>query len=234
MHKRRLVLLNNWEGTYFGFTGDKLVAMAKQAADLGVELFVLDDGWFGKRDDDNAGLGDWFPNGKKLGCPLGELARRIRETGLAFGLWFEPEAISEDSDLYRAHPDWAVRIAGRRPNLARNQLVLDLSRPEVQGYLIERLCALVKEADLAYIKWDMNRSICDKYYAALDAAHQGQFSHKFLLGLYHVLETLHQRFPDLLIEGCSGGGGRFDLGMLYYTPQIWCSDNSDAIARLDI
>ncbi|WP_303916030.1 alpha-galactosidase [Subdoligranulum variabile] len=234
VHKRRPVLLNNWEGTYFGFAGDKLVAMAKQAADLGVELFVLDDGWFGKRDDDNSGLGDWFPNEKKLGCSLGELARRIRQTGLAFGLWFEPEAVSEDSDLYRAHPDWAVQIPGRRPNLSRNQLVLDLSRTEVQDYLIERLCALTQEAGLTYIKWDMNRSICDKYSAALDAAHQGQFSHKFLLGLYRVLETLHQRFPDLLIEGCSGGGGRFDLGMLYYTPQIWCSDNSDAVARLDI
>lgn len=233
-HKRRPVLLNNWEGTYFDFTGDKLVEMARQAADLGVELFVLDDGWFGKRDDDNAGLGDWYPNEKKLGCSLGELARRIRETGLQFGLWFEPEAISEDSDLYRAHPDWAVQIPGRRPNLSRNQLVLDLSRTEVQDYLIERLCTLTEEASLDYIKWDMNRSICDKYSAVLDAAHQGQFSHKFLLGLYRVLETLHQRFPDLLIEGCSGGGGRFDLGMLYYTPQIWCSDDSDAIARLDI
>lgn len=232
--KRRPVLINNWEGTYFHFTGDKLVSMAWDAAKLGVELFVMDDGWFGKRDDDNAGLGDWYPNEKKLGCTLDQLGQRINQTGLLFGIWFEPEAVSEDSDLYRAHPDWAVQIPGRRPNLSRNELILDLSRTEVQDYLIGRLCAILDEAPISYIKWDMNRSICDKYSGALPAGRQGEFSHRYVLGLYRILEMLHQRYPDLLVEGCSAGGGRFDSGMLYYCPQIWCSDNSDAIARLDI
>ena len=232
--RRRPVLLNSWEGTYFDFTGDKLVAMAREAAQLGVELFVLDDGWFGKRDDDHSGLGDWFPNQQKLGCTLPELVQRITDTGLLFGLWFEPEGISEDSDLYRAHPDWAVQIEGRRPNLSRNQLILDVSRTDVQDYLIDRMCSILDSAPISYIKWDMNRSICDKFSHQLDAAHQGEFSHRYILGLYRILETLCQRYPDLLIEGCSGGGGRFDAGMLYYCPQIWCSDNSDAVSRLDI
>lgn len=232
--KRRPVLINNWEGTYFNFTGDKLVSMAKDAGKLGIELFVMDDGWFGKRDDDNSGLGDWFPNEKKLGCTLKRLGERINEAGMQFGIWFEPEGISEDSDLFRAHSDWAVQIAGRRPDLSRNQLMLDISRKDVQDYIIERLCSILSEAPITYVKWDMNRSICDKYTKGLDADHQGEFSHRFVLGLYRILETLNQRFPHLLIEGCSGGGGRFDAGMLYYTPQIWCSDNTDAIGRLDI
>lgn len=232
--KRRPVLINNWEGTYFNFSGDKLVSMAEDAGKLGIELFVMDDGWFGKRDDDNSGLGDWFPNEKKLGCTLKQLGERINKAGMQFGIWLEPEAVSEDSDLYRAHPDWAVSIAGRRPDLSRNQLMLDISRRDVQDYIIERLCSILSEAPITYIKWDMNRSICDKYTKGLDADHQGEFSHRFVLGLYRILETLNQRFPYLLIEGCSGGGGRFDAGMLYYTPQIWCSDNTDAIARLDI
>lgn len=232
--KRRPVLINNWEGTYFNFTGDKLVSMAEDAEKLGIELFVMDDGWFGKRDDDNSGLGDWFPNENKLGCTLKKLGERINATGMLYGIWFEPEAISEDSDLYRLHPEWAVRIPGRTPNLSRNQLMLDISRIDVQDYIIERLCSILSEAPITYIKWDMNRSICDKYTKGLDADHQGEFSHRFILGLYRILETLNQRFPQLLIEGCSGGGGRFDAGMLYYTPQIWCSDNTDAIGRLDI
>lgn len=232
--RRRPVLLNNWEGTYFHFDGARLAAMARQAAEIGVELFVMDDGWFGKRDDDNSGLGDWYPNEKKLGCTLGELSRQVNEAGLMFGIWFEPEGLSEDSDLYRAHPDWAVRIPGRSPTLSRNQLVLDISRREVQDYLLKRLCAVLDQASISYVKWDMNRSICDKYSAALPAGRQGEFSHRYILSLYRVLETLHQRYPELLIEGCGGGGGRFDAGMLYYTPQIWCSDNTDAIARLDI
>ena len=230
----RPVLINNWEATYFQFTGEKLCSLAEEAAGLGIELFVLDDGWFGKRDDDNSGLGDWFPNEKKLGCTLRELGERITAAGMRFGLWFEPESVSEDSDLFRAHPDWAVRVPGRAPTLSRNQLVLDLSRGEVQDYLIERMSAILSDAPISYVKWDLNRSLCDKFSAALDAKHQGEFAHRYVLGLYHVLETLTARFPDVLIEGCSGGGGRFDAGMLYYTPHIWCSDNTDAISRLEI
>ena len=232
--KRRPVLINNWEATYFDFSGEQLAKMAKKAAGLGLELFVLDDGWFGKRDDDNSGLGDWFPNEKKLGCTLKELADQITECGMQFGLWFEPEAVSEDSDLYRTHPEWAVVIPGRRPDLSRNQLILDFSRADVQDYMIERMSAIFEETPITYVKWDFNRSICDKYSMALDAQSQGEFSHRYVLGLYRVLESLTAKFPHILFEGCSGGGGRFDAGMLYYTPQIWCSDNSDAIARLSI
>ena len=232
--KRRPVLINNWEATYFSFTGEQLVTIAKNAAELGVELFVLDDGWFGKRDDDHSGLGDWFPNEKKLGCTLKELAEKIVECGMLFGIWFEPECISEDSDLYREHPDWAVVIPGRKPNLSRDQLILDFSREDVQDYIIGRMSAIFAETPISYVKWDFNRSICDKYSMALDAQSQGEFAHRYVLGLYRVLETLTAKFPHILFEGCSGGGGRFDAGMLYYTPQIWCSDNTDAIARLKI
>ncbi len=232
--KRRPVLINNWEATYFQFSGEQLVQMARKAAGLGIELFVLDDGWFGKRDDDNSGLGDWYPNEKKLGCTLKELADRIVECGMQFGLWFEPEAVSEDSDLYRAHPDWAVAVPGRQPDLSRNQLVLDFSRADVQDYIIGRMSTIFEETPVTYVKWDFNRSICDKYSMALEAQSQGEFAHRYVLGLYRVLETLTEKFPRILFEGCSGGGGRFDAGMLYYTPQIWCSDNSDAIARLSI
>ena len=232
--KRRPILVNNWEATYFNFTGEQLVGIAKGAAELGVELFVLDDGWFGKRDDDNSGLGDWFPNEEKLGCTLKELSEKIVDCGMQFGLWFEPECISEDSNLYREHPDWSIMIPGRKPGLARNQLVLDFSRKDVQDYIIGRMSAIFAETLISYVKWDFNRSICDKYSMALDAQSQGEFAHRYVLGLYRVLETLTTKFPHILFEGCSGGGGRFDTGMLYYTPQIWCSDNSDAIARLTI
>ena len=232
--KRRPVLINNWEATYFDFTGEKLISIAKEAQTLGIELFVLDDGWFGKRNDDNSGLGDWFPNADKLGCSLKELGERITETGMQFGIWFEPEGLSEDSDLYRRHPDWAVQVPGRLPCLSRNQLVLDFSRKDVQDYIIVRMSAVLEEAPISYVKWDMNRSICDKFSALLPAERQGEFAHRYVLGLYHVLESLTARFPHVLFEGCSGGGGRFDAGMLYYTPQIWCSDNTDAVNRLDI
>ena len=233
-HKRRPVLINNWEATYFHFTGDNLVSIAEEAAGLGIELFVMDDGWFGKRDDDHSGLGDWFPNEKKLGCTLKELGERITAAGMKFGIWFEPEGLSEDSDLYREHPEWAVRVPGRMPDLSRDQLVLDFSRQEAQNYIIKQMGNVLSNAPISYVKWDMNRSICDKFSAALPASRQGEFAHRYVLGLYRVLETLTQQFPHVLFEGCSGGGGRFDAGMLYYTPQIWCSDNSDAIARLDI
>lgn len=233
-HKRRPVLINNWEGTYFHFTGDKLEAIAREAAALGVELFVMDDGWFGKREDDNSGLGDWYPNEEKLGCTLKELGERIVSLGMQFGIWFEPEGISEDSDLYRTHPGWAVAVPGRKPGLGRNQLVLDFSREDVQDYIIQRLKEILHNAPISYIKWDFNRSICDKYSGALPQERQGEMAHRFVLGLYRVLEELIKTFPHILLEGCSGGGGRFDAGMLYYTPQIWCSDNTDAIERLQI
>ncbi len=232
--RRRPVLLNDWEATYFDFDGDKLVSIARKAAGLGMELFVMDDGWFGRRKDDNGGLGDWYPNEEKLGCSLRELAERINAVGMDFGIWFEPEGISEDSDLYKAHPDWAIRIPGRAPCLARNQLVLDFSRREVQDHIIGQLRGVLSGAPIRYVKWDMNRSISDKFTAALPPERQGEFAHRYVLGLYRVLEELTQAFPDILFEGCSGGGGRFDAGMLYYTPQIWCSDNTDAINRLDI
>lgn len=231
---RRPVLLNNWEGTYFDFTGEKLIAMAKEAASMGVELFVMDDGWFGKRDDDLSGLGDWVVNEKKLGCTLGELSREIHKQGMKFGIWFEPEAVSEDSDLYREHPDWAYVIPGRKPNRARYQLVLDFSRKEVRDAIWEMMCRVLDNAQIDYLKWDFNRSICDFYSAALPAERQGETAHGFVLGLYDILERLGQRYPHILVEGCSGGGGRFDAGMLYYTPQIWTSDNTDAIERLKI
>ena len=232
--ERRPVLINNWEATYFDFTGDKLVEIASQAHDMGIELFVMDDGWFGKRDDDNSGLGDWYANEKKLGCSLGELGEKINAIGMDFGIWFEPEMVSEDSDLYRKHPEWAVKIPGRNPSLARNQLVLDYSNPEVCDYIIKSLSDILSNAPISYVKWDMNRSICDKYGNSLDADRQGEFSHRYILGLYKVLETLTTTFDDVLFEGCSGGGGRFDAGMMYYTPQIWLSDNTDAINRLSI
>ncbi len=233
-HKRRPILINNWEATYFDFTGEKLISIAKEAHDMGIELFVMDDGWFGSRGSDNCALGDWYPNEEKLGCTLGSMAEKITEDGMLFGIWFEPEAISIDSDLYRAHPDWAVAAPGRKPCLSRNQLVLDFSRREICDYILERICAVLRSAPISYVKWDMNRSICDKYSLGLDAQHQGEFAHRYVLGLYYVLEQLHQRFPEVLIEGCSGGGGRFDAGMLYYTPQIWTSDNTDALNRAAI
>lgn len=231
---RRPVLINNWEGTYFNFTGDKLVEMAKQAKDLGAELFVMDDGWFGKRESDNSGLGDWIVNEKKLGCSLHELSRRIHDLGLKFGIWFEPECISEDSDLYRAHPDWAFKVPEKDPVRSRYQLVLDFSRKEVRDYIYKMMCDVLDNAQVEYLKWDFNRSIGDIFSAALPADRQGEAAHKYVLGLYEFLENLNRRYPHMLIEGCSGGGGRFDAGMLYYTPQIWTSDDTDSIERLKI
>ena len=230
--KDRPVLLNNWEATYFDFNERKLLSLAKDAAKLGAELFVLDDGWFGRRTDDTKGLGDFDPNPKKLPQGLEGLARDLTEKGLAFGLWVEPEMVSEDSDLYRAHPDWALAIPGRQPVRSRNQLVLDFSRPEVVDYIFEQLCMVLDKTNIEYLKWDMNRSISDVYSAIWQD--QGEVRYRYVLGLYDFLERLVTRYPDMLIEGCSGGGGRFDAGMLYYTPQIWCSDNTDAIDRLRI
>ncbi len=228
----RPILLNSWEAYYFDFTGDALLKLARQAADLGIEMFVMDDGWFGNRDSELRGLGDWEVNEEKLGCTLGELIEKINGMGLKFGIWIEPEMVNEDSRLYREHPDWAFVIPGRRPNRSRHQLVLDFSRKEVVDSIYEKICKVLDQGNIEYIKWDMNRSIADVYSATGDG--QGRVLYDYVLGLYDFLERIVKRYPDILIEGCSGGGGRFDAGMLYYTPQIWCSDNTDAIDRLEI
>ena len=230
----RPVLINSWEATYFDIQADRILDLARRAKDLGVELFVLDDGWFHGRTDDNAGLGDWYVNEEKLPEGLESLIGRIRELGLLFGIWVEPEMVNEDSDLYRAHPNWALAAPGRAPTRGRNQLVLDLSRAEVQDFLIDAVTDLLRRYDISYVKWDFNRAVCDLYSHALPAERQGETGHRYVLGLYRVLEVLTTRFPKVLFEGCSGGGGRFDAGMLCYTPQIWCSDDTDPIERLTI
>ncbi len=231
---RRPVLINNWEATYFQFNTDSICRIARQAAELGVEMLVLDDGWFGKRDDDNSGLGDWFVNEKKLPGGLSPLIQQVNALGMKFGIWVEPEMVSEDSDLYRAHPDWAFTLPGRDPAMGRNQLVLDLGREEVVDYLVERLSTLLRENHIEYVKWDMNRNMSDVYSRVLPPERQGEATHRYMLGVYRLLETLTSAFPHVLFEGCAGGGGRFDAGMLAYFPQIWCSDDSDAIERLVI
>lgn len=232
--ERRPALINNWEATYFDFTPEKLVAIAKDAKELGIEMLVMDDGWFGKRDSDYSGLGDWFVNEKKLKGGLKNLVEEVNKAGMKFGIWFEPEMISEDSDLYRAHPDWALTVPGRSFTRARHQLVLDFSREDVRTYIFDRMCEILESANIEYVKWDANRHLTDVWSAKLPADRQGEVFHRYILGLYDFLEKLTQRFPNLLIEGCSGGGGRFDAGMMYYHPQIWCSDDTDAIERLDI
>jgi len=231
---RRPILINSWEAAYFDFNAEKLVSFARSARDLGMEMLVLDDGWFGKRDDDNSGLGDWVVNEGKLGCSLKELSDRVHELGLRFGLWFEPEMVSEDSDLFRAHPDWALRDPDRKPVMGRNQMVLDFSRPEVVDHLYDAMCAILDGARIEYVKWDFNRCIANCYSHSWPAERQGEVAHRFILGTYRLLGRLLERYPDLMIEGCSGGGGRFDAGMLSYCPQIWCSDDTDAIERLEI
>ena len=228
----RPILLNSWEASYFDFSGESIYQLAKQAADLGIEMLVMDDGWFGKRNDDNSGLGDWYVNEEKLGESLESLIRRINDLGLKFGIWFEPESVNEDSDLFRAHPDWALSIPGRNPVRARNQLVLDFSRAEVVDYVYEAMCKVLDQGNIEYVKWDLNRGLYDIF--SHGTKDQGRVQHDYVLGLYDFLERLVQRYPDILLEGCSGGGGRFDAGMLYYTPQIWCSDNSDAMDRIYI
>jgi len=232
--KRKPVLVNNWEATYFDFDADKLVEIAKEGAALGIELFVMDDGWFGSRNDDNSGLGDWSVNTKKLPGGLEALVPRIQKLGMKFGIWVEPEMVNENSDLYRAHPDWVLNVPGRAPARGRGQLVLDFSRRDVRDHIYGQIKAVLSSADISYIKWDMNRSLTDVWSAALPADRQGEVYHRYVLGVYEILERLRQDFPKILIEGCCGGGGRFDGGMLYYTPQIWCSDDTDAIDRLRI
>ena len=231
---RKPVLLNSWEACYFNFDAEKLLMLAQNATELGMEMLVLDDGWFGYRNDDTSSLGDWVCNETKLGCSLKELSDRIHAQGLQFGLWFEPEMVSIDSDLYRAHPEWALSDPGRKPMVSRRQLVLDMGREEVQEYLFDRMSAILKDTQIEYVKWDFNRSVANVWSGVLPEDRQGEAAHRFMLGTYRLLEKLTEAFPDIIIEGCSGGGGRFDAGMLYYYPQIWCSDNTDAIERMEI
>ncbi len=226
------VLLNSWEAVYMDFDGQKIRELATEAKELGMDLLVLDDGWFGDRNDDHRSLGDWRVNEAKLGGNLRSLAEDIHRLGLLFGIWIEPEMVSENSHLYRQHPDWALKIPGKGPIRARHQLVLDFSRDDVVNGIYDQISAVLREGNIDYLKWDYNRNIADVYSARTED--QGKVLYDYVLGVYRFLERLHTDFPDLLIEGCSGGGGRFDAGMLYYTPQIWCSDNTDAIDRLTI
>lgn len=233
-HKKRPILINNWEATYFQFDTEKLLSIAREAKKAGIEMLVMDDGWFGRRDDDNSSLGDWWVNTKKLQGGLKYLVDQVNEIGLQFGIWFEPEMISPDSDLYRLHPDWAIQIPGRVPCRLRNQFVLDLTRKEVREYVYECVASILRSANIAYVKWDMNRQLTDMYSLELPADRQGELNHRYVLAVYELQEKLLQEFPNLLLENCSGGGARFDPGMLYYSPQIWCSDDTDAIERLSI
>ncbi|MCI9259723.1 MAG: alpha-galactosidase [Romboutsia sp.] len=232
--KIRPILINNWEATYFDFNEIKIKEIAKEAKNLGMELFVLDDGWFGKRDDDNSSLGDWFVNEDKLKGGLNKLATEINEMGLQFGLWFEPEMVSPISELYKEHPDWCLHIPGRNRSEARRQLILDFSREDVCNYIIEKISEVLSSSPISYVKWDMNRNMSEIGSAKLPANRQREVAHRYILGLYKVLEEITTRFPHVLFESCSGGGGRFDPGMLYYMPQTWTSDNTDAIERLKI
>ena len=230
----RPILINHWEATYFNFNEEKILQIARRAKELGVEMLVLDDGWFGKRNTDNCSLGDWVVNPEKLPGGLNGLSDRLHDLGLKFGLWFEPEMISPDSDLYRAHPDWCLHVDGRARVEMRNQLILDLSRKEVQDYIIESVSAVLESARIEYVKWDMNRNMTEPFSGAQTPERQKETQHRYMLGLYRVLEEITARFPEILFESCSGGGGRFDPGMLYYMPQTWTSDDSDAAERMFI
>ncbi|HEY8347408.1 MAG TPA: alpha-galactosidase [Symbiobacteriaceae bacterium] len=230
----RPIVVNNWEATYFDFDAEKLESIARVAADLGIEVFVLDDGWFGHRDNDESSLGDWYVNTRKLPGGLSDLAKRVSSLGLGFGLWFEPEMISPDSDLYRQHPDWCLHVPGRPRTLRRHQLVLDFTRPEVRKAVGDMIAAVLRSAPIRYVKWDMNRNMTEIGSAALPPERQRETAHRYILGLYELLERLTTEFPHVLFESCAGGGGRFDPGMLYYMPQTWTSDNTDAIGRLKI
>lgn len=231
---QRPVLINNWEGTYFDFNEEKILDIAKKAAETGIELMVLDDGWFGKRNDEKTSLGDWFVNREKLPNGIEGLAQKVEDLGMKFGLWFEPEMISEKSELYKAHPDWCIHVEGRRKSEGRNQFVLDLTRDEVCRFVTDTVAQHLENAKISYIKWDMNRYITEAGSQSLPSDRQGEVMHRYMLGLYKILGELTERFPDVLFEGCSAGGGRFDPGMLYYFPQIWTSDCSDAVERIRI
>lgn len=230
----RPILANNWEATYFDFNEEKIIGLAKEAKSLGIELLVLDDGWFGKRNSDNSSLGDWYVNKEKLPNGIAGLAKQVNEIGIKFGLWFEPEMVSPDSDLYRKHPDWCIHVPNRVRTECRNQLTLDLSRKEVCDYIVETMNSILKEANISYVKWDMNRHMSEFGSAGLPADRQNEMPHRYMLGLYDVMERIVTANPEVLFESCSGGGGRFDPGMLYYMPQVWTSDDTDAVERLYI
>ena len=232
--KPRPILVNNWEATYFEFDEQKLYGIAKAAKDVGLEMFVLDDGWFGKRDSDYTGLGDWYVNEEKIHGGLPKLVKKIRKLGLKFGIWLEPEMVSEDSDLYRRHPDWCLRVPGRLPVRSRSQLNLDVTKKEVRDYIMEQIFRVIDSCQADYIKWDVNRALGNVYSQGVEAGKQGEVFHRHMLGVYDMMERLIGRYPNLLFETCAGGGGRYDAGMLYYSPQIWCSDNTDAADRLEI
>ena len=232
--KKRPILINNWEATYFDFNTEKLLDIARQASRLGIEMLVMDDGWFGCRNDHNTSLGDWQVNESKINGGLKHLVEEVNKLGMKFGIWFEPEMISPDSNLYREHPDWAIAIPGRTASLSRNQYVLDLTRKEVRDYVFDMVAAVLHSANIEYVKWDMNRQICDIGSYGLEADRQGELYHRQALAVYELQDRLTKEFPHLLLENCSGGGARFDAGMLYYSPQIWCSDDTDAVERLSI
>lgn len=233
-NKVRPILINSWEANYFDFSEKKLLKLAKKAHEIGIELFVLDDGWFGLRNDDTSSLGDWTVNLKKLPNGLKGLSEKIHDMGMAFGIWMEPEMISEDSDLYRNHPEWAVRVPNRHHALGRHQMLLDLSVPEVCDFVVESVASVLDSCKIEYLKWDMNRIVSDAFSQLGVANESGAFAHRYVLGLYTILNRLTQKYPEVLFEGCASGGNRFDLGILCYMPQIWASDNTDAISRLDI
>lgn len=230
----RPVLLNNWEATYFNFNSEKLYKIAESAKSIGADTFVLDDGWFMHRNNDRSSLGDWKVNEEKLGCSLKKLIADVNALGMKFGIWFEPECISENSELYRAHPEFCLQAPGRKGSLSRHQWVIDMANSSAVDCIFEMMKAILDENPIDYVKWDFNRHLSDVYSPTLDSSRQGEVTHRYILGVYDLLERLHKRYPNLLIEGCSGGGGRFDLGMLYYSPQIWTSDNTDPICRIDI
>ncbi|MGJ3920747.1 alpha-galactosidase [Limosilactobacillus mucosae] len=233
-HQERPILINNWEATFMDFTEDKLMPIVKRAKELGIEMFVLDDGWFGYRDDDRSSLGDWFVDEKKFNHGIAGFAKRVHDLDMKFGLWFEPEMISIDSKLYQTHPEWMIKTPGRGQTPGRHQFVLDMSRKEVVDYLFGLMSHIIQDAKLDYIKWDMNRNITEMYGADLPADQQLEFSHRYILGVYDLYDRLTKAFSDVLFESCASGGGRFDLGMMYYAPQAWCSDDTDAIERIKI
>ena len=234
VHRRRPIPINTWEAAFFDFDDEKLLEIARSAKQMGVELLVMDDGWFGKRTDDNAGLGDWVVNTEKIRCGLDNLVKQVNDIGLKFGIWFEPEMVSEDSDLFRAHPDWVMAIPGRRAVRSRNQLVLDITRKDVQDYVISAVNRVIDSADIAYVKWDINRSVTDVFSNALPAERQGEVYHRYVLGLYRIMDGIIKTHPGILFEGCSGGGGRYDPAMLTYFPQYWMSDNTRPLDNLKL
>lgn len=232
--KVRPVLLNSWEAAYFDFDENKLMDFAKKGSEIGIELFVLDDGWFGKRNDDTTSLGDWYVNREKLPNGIDGLAKRVNELGMKFGLWFEPEMISPESELFKAHPDWIFKVPGKEPHPARHQFILDLTRDEICNYVIEAISKVLESANIEYVKWDMNRNMSDVYSVSAEPDRQKELMHRYILGVYKIMDALTSRFPHILFESCSSGGGRYDPGMLYYMPQVWASDNTDALSRISI